>query len=90
MPRLMEAAQSGNGKDKAGKPTKDGDAGWHVKEDSRGHMKSTYGYSVHTAVDEDGFIHRQEVTAGCEAMLALFATNNANTIATFGGKCFAA
>ena len=26
--------------------------------------KSTYGYSVHTGVDEDGFIHRQSVTSG--------------------------
>ena len=26
--------------------------------------KSTYGYSVHTGVDEDGFIHRQSVTPG--------------------------
>lgn len=25
-------------------------------------MKSVYGYSVHTGVDEDGFIHRQTVT----------------------------
>ena len=27
-------------------------------------MKSTYGYSIHTGVDEDGFIHRQTVTPG--------------------------
>ena len=27
-------------------------------------QKSTYGYSVHTGVDEDGFIHRQTVTPG--------------------------
>ncbi len=27
---------------------------WHVKQDSRGKLKSTYGYSVHTGVDEDG------------------------------------
>jgi transposase, IS5 family len=67
----IEAAQSGNAKDKDGQPTKDADAGWHVKEDARGNMKSTYGYSVHTNVDEDGFIIRQEVTAGCEAMQTL-------------------
>jgi transposase, IS5 family len=60
----IEAAQSGSGKSKDGQPTRDADAGWHVKEDSRGNRQSTYGYSVHTAVDEDGFIHRQEVTAG--------------------------
>jgi len=60
----IEAAQSRPGKSKDGRPTKDPDAGWHVKKDSRGNLKSTYGYSVHTAVDEDGFIHRQTVTAG--------------------------
>lgn len=60
----IEAAQSGKGKGKDEQPTKDADAGWHVKKDARGNMKSTYGYSVHSAVDEDGFIHRQEVTAG--------------------------
>ncbi|PCI51105.1 MAG: IS5/IS1182 family transposase [Alphaproteobacteria bacterium] len=66
----VEAAQSGPGKSKStaqgksGSPTKDPEAGWHVKKDSRGNLKSTYGYSIHTAVDEDGFIHRQTVTAG--------------------------
>ncbi len=64
----IEAAQSGprnsTGKGRSGTPTKDPDAGWHVKNDSRGTLKSTYGYSVHTGVDEDGFIHRQTVTAG--------------------------
>ncbi|KAF3981847.1 MAG: IS5 family transposase, partial [Methylococcales symbiont of Hymedesmia sp. n. MRB-2018] len=60
----IEAAQSGAGKGKDGKPTKDPDAGWHVKNDSRGNKKSTYGFSVHTSVDEDGFIHRQSVTPG--------------------------
>jgi len=60
----VEAAQSGPGKGKDGRPGKDPEAGWHVKADSRGNLKSTYGYSVHTAVDEDGFIHRQTVTAG--------------------------
>jgi IS5 family transposase len=60
----VEAAQSGSGKDKNGKPKKDPEAGWHVKNDSRGRQKSTYGYSVHTGVDEDGFIHSQTVTPG--------------------------
>jgi IS5 family transposase len=60
----IEAAQSGSGKGKDGKPTRDPDAGWHVKNDSRGRKKSIYGFSVHTGVDEDGFIHRQCVTAG--------------------------
>jgi IS5 family transposase len=60
----IEAAQSGPGNSKGGRPGKDPDGGWHVKADSRGNLKSTYGYSVHTGVDEDGFIHRQTVTAG--------------------------
>lgn len=60
----VEAAQSGPGKGADKKPTRDPEAGWHVKADSRGNMKSTYGYSVHAGVDEDGFIHRQTVTPG--------------------------
>ncbi|WP_191603771.1 IS5 family transposase [Marinomonas algicola] len=60
----IEASQSGSGKGKDGQPKKDPEAGWHVKNDSRGRQKSTYGYSVHTGVDEDGFIHSQCVTAG--------------------------
>jgi len=60
----IEAAQSGPGKGKDGKPKRDEQAGWHVKKDSRGNLKSTYGYSVYTGVDKDGFIHRQTVTAG--------------------------
>ena len=60
----IEAAQSGSGKGKDGKPTRDSEAGWHVKNDSRGNKKSIYGFSVHTGVDEDGFIHRQSVTPG--------------------------
>lgn len=60
----IEAAQSGSGKGKDGKPTRDPKAGWHVKNDSRGNQKSTYGFFVHTGVDEDGFIHRQSVTPG--------------------------
>jgi IS5 family transposase len=60
----VEAAQSGSGNDKDGKPKRDPEAGWHVKKDSRGRNKSTYGYSVHTGVDEDGFVHRQSITSG--------------------------
>lgn len=60
----IEAAQSGSGKGKNGQPKRDKQAGWHVKKDSRGNLKSTYGCSVHTSVDEDGFIQRQTVTAG--------------------------
>ena len=60
----VEAAQSGYGKGANDEPTRDKDAGWYVKADSRGNIKSIYGYSVHTGVDEDGFIHRQTVTSG--------------------------
>jgi IS5 family transposase len=60
----IEAAQSGQGKREDGTSIKDPDAGWDVKNDSRGNMKSTNGFSVHTGVDEDGFIHRQTVTTG--------------------------
>lgn len=60
----IEAAQSGSGKGKDGQATRDPEAGWHVKKDSRGRAKSTYGFSVHTGVDEDGFVHRQSVTPG--------------------------
>jgi len=60
----VEAAQSGSGKGKDGQAKRDPEAGWHVKNDSRGRAKSTYGFSVHTGVDEDGFIHRQSVTPG--------------------------
>lgn len=60
----IEAAQSGPGNGLDGKPKRDPEAGWHSKNNSRGIKKSTYGYSVHTGVDEDGFIHRQSVTAG--------------------------
>lgn len=60
----VEAAQSGSGNGVDGQPKRDSEAGWHVKNDSRGNKKSTYGFSVHTGVDEDGFIHRQSVTAG--------------------------
>ncbi|WP_240009728.1 transposase [Marinomonas algicola] len=58
----VEASQSGSGKGKDDLPKKDPEAGWHVKNDSRGRQKSTYGYSVHTGVDENGFIHSQCVT----------------------------
>lgn len=60
----VEAARSGSGNGSNGQPKKDPEAGWHVKNDRRGRRKSTYGFSVHTAVDEDGFIHRQSVTSG--------------------------
>jgi transposase, IS5 family len=55
----IEAAHSGSGKGKDGQPKRDRLVGWHVKKDSRGELKSTYGYSVHIGFDEDDFIQRQ-------------------------------
>jgi len=60
----VEAAQSGAGNKKDGTAKRDADADWHVKANSRGTKTSTYGYSVHVGVDEDGFIHRSGVTPG--------------------------
>lgn len=59
----IEAAQSGPGKGKKGQKKRDLEARWHVKNNSRGRAKSTYGYSVYTGVNEDVFIHPQSVTA---------------------------
>ena len=42
----IEAAQS------EGQAKKDPEAGWHIKQGSRGRKKSTYGFSVHTTVDD--------------------------------------
>ena len=64
----IEAAQSGPGKGADKQPTCDPEAGWHVKADSRGNIKSTYGYSIHTGTHEDGFILRQTVTPGNAAL----------------------
>lgn len=43
---------------------KDAEAGWCVKKNAQGKETATYGYKLHTNCDEDGFILRQEVTAG--------------------------
>ena len=40
----VESGQSGYGKDANNEPTRDKDAGWHVKADSRGNISSTHGY----------------------------------------------
>ena len=61
----VEAARSGRGKGKDGAAAvRDPEAGLHVKNDSRDRMKSTYGYSARTGVDEDGFVHLRTVTPG--------------------------
>lgn len=57
----IEAARSGSSNGVDGKSRGDSEAGWHVKNDIRGRKKSTYGFSIHTGVDEDGFIYRQRV-----------------------------
>ena len=48
----VEAARSGRGRRKDGAAVRDPEAGLHVKKDSRGRMKSTYGYSARTGFDE--------------------------------------
>ena len=44
--------------------TKDKEAGWCVKKNSRGKETITYGFKIHTNCDEDGFILKQQVTSG--------------------------
>lgn len=44
--------------------TKDKEADWCVKKDSRGKESATYGFKIHANCDEDGFILKQQVTAG--------------------------
>ena len=60
----VEAARSGRGQGKDGAAVRDPEAGLHARKDSRGRMKSAYGYSARTGVDKDGFVHRQTVTVG--------------------------
>ena len=64
MRRQLKRRNRDQAKIKEGQPKRDPEAGWHVKKNSRGLKKSTYVFSVHTGVDEDGFIHRQSVTSG--------------------------
>ncbi len=59
-----EAARSGRGKGKDGAAVRDPEAGLHARKDGRSCMKSAYGYSVRTGVDEDGFARLRTVTAG--------------------------
>lgn len=44
--------------------TQDPEAGWVVKTGTKGRKESTYGFKVHTNVDEDGFVKVTKVTAG--------------------------
>lgn len=44
--------------------TQDPEAGWAVKTGTKGRKESTYGFKVHTNVDEDGFVKVTKVTAG--------------------------
>ncbi|MBI4238585.1 MAG: IS5 family transposase [Deltaproteobacteria bacterium] len=61
---VIEAHQSGPGKRKDGSATRDPEAGWNVKQNTRGKKTSTYGYSFHSNVDEDGFILGYDMTPG--------------------------
>ncbi len=60
---VVEAYQSRPHTGKDGTPTQDPDAGWHVKGEAD-KKTFTYGYSVHVNCDEDGFIMKQDTTAG--------------------------
>ena len=44
--------------------TQDSEAGWAVKTGTKGRKEITYGFKVHTNVDEDGFVKVTKVTAG--------------------------
>jgi len=61
---VIEAHQSGSGKGVAGNEKRDPEAGWNVKKNARGKKTSTYGYKLHTNVDEDGFVLEYDVTPG--------------------------
>lgn len=61
---VIEAHQSGSGKREDGSETRDPEAGWKVKQNTRGKKTSTYGYSFHANVDEDGFIIAAALTPG--------------------------
>lgn len=54
---IMEAHQTSG-------ETKDAEAGWCVKKNTKGKETATYGYKLHANCDEDGFILRQKVTSG--------------------------
>jgi IS5 family transposase len=60
---VVEAHQSRPHQREDGSTTQDPDAGWHVKGEE-GKKKYTYGYSIHVNCDEDGFILKQDTTAG--------------------------
>ncbi len=51
----IEATQSGLGEGNDDQPKRDIQADQHVNKDSRLNFKFTYGYSVHTRVDENSF-----------------------------------
>jgi IS5 family transposase len=61
---VIEAHQSGPGKREDGSETRDPEVGWKVKQNTRGKKTSTYGYSFHANVDEDGFIIAATLTPG--------------------------
>jgi IS5 family transposase len=44
--------------------SQDEEAGYSVKQNSKGQKTTTYGYKIHSNCDEDGFILSQQVTAG--------------------------
>ena len=61
---VMEAKNARPRKNAQGENTQDPEAGYNVKQGSDGKRKTTYGFKVHTNVDEDGFVKTVHVTAG--------------------------
>ncbi|MDP0589154.1 MAG: hypothetical protein QS748_08150 [Candidatus Endonucleobacter bathymodioli] len=59
----IQEVKSGSENNKDGKLTKGPKASWHVKNANSGNKKAIYGFSVHTGVDEYGFIHSQRSTS---------------------------
>lgn len=55
---VIEAKQSRPKKNKAGKSTQDAEAAYTTKRSADGQRKTTYGYKLHAATDEDGFIKK--------------------------------
>lgn len=61
---VIEAKQCRPNKDKDGNNTQDPEAAYNVKTAADGKRKTTYGYKVHTNVEEDGFVKAYALTAG--------------------------
>jgi IS5 family transposase len=63
---VIEAKNARPRKNAKGENTQDPEAAYNVKQASDGKRKTTYGFKMHTNVDEDGFIKTAHLTAGNE------------------------